>query len=99
MRKFFKIPLHATLTISLNRDPLKQLAILKKQCELYATINRLEDCLLKVQILLEKDDTDVIKFIIKVLSPLLLYSNLSSNGISLVIEAMIENIRYSSKIF
>jgi hypothetical protein len=96
VRKKILSHFHATFTTSLNRDPVKQIAILKKQCELYATINRLEDCLLKVQILLEKDDTDVIKFIIKVLSPL--QSNLSSNGISLVIVAMIEYIKYSSKI-
>jgi len=50
---------------------------------------------MKAQILLEKDDIDVIKFIIKVLSPL--QSNLSSKGIFLVIEAMIKYIRYKSK--
>lgn len=48
---------------------MKHLNILKKQCELYAALEQLGNCVAKAEVLLQKKDKDITKFVAQVLSP------------------------------
>ena len=64
------------------RDPDKQINIIRKQCDLYASMGQVDHCASKASILLSKPDRETILSVSKMLSPLV--SQLDSNTLELV---------------
>lgn len=90
--------MHVSIFTFLNSsDVSKHLNILKKQCELYATLGKIEDCEGKAKILIQTNDREVIMFVTRILSSLL--SQLSHEAL-LPVRKHIETIKLNkSKIF
>ena len=69
---------------SFSSDLVKLCSVWKKQCELYGTLKNVEDCVAKAKLLLEREDDDITKFVVKILTSIQHVGNMEA--IELVIE-------------